>query len=538
MIKVSRKVLCLDWDKRSLRIVVARISGGRMVLEDAHSHRLPQELDANEPEALGEFIHSMLRRHRLRFKSVVVDVSRERAVINRLTLPPTPTEEVAAAVRFQAMRELPFPLDSAAVDYVTTGQDENGMTIEVLLAAVTTDTLERVRATCEAAGLTPERIGLRPYANLVSARHVGGLDEGRVLFVDVGPGATEIDVFDGDALDFARSATVTVPVPAGDSSSRGDSRLISLAEIADLDSSAGAVEAAVNELLVEVTRTLQAYRATEPEATITSAVVAGGTGIETQFADELHQRLGYAVELYDPTIALEVEAVEASKLRSFSAALGLAWGLSREGLLALDFLNPKRPVSSRETFQRRARAAVLAASVVLVAAASGFGYWYWTLKTQRDDLRDANAVVRADIKKKTEILNQVERTREWELEAVWPEELLTLSQAAIEPGKQMLVQGIEFESGARNHRITLRNVYASDVQVLKDYLAALNALEVNGDLPYKAVDRTWNEIGGGTKFKWKTDIDIKLVKLLEEQEEIKRREKERKSPKSSRSRKK
>ena len=61
MIKLTRKVLCLDWDKRSLRIVVARVGTGRMVLEDAHSHRLAAELDADDPKAMGDFIQQMLR---------------------------------------------------------------------------------------------------------------------------------------------------------------------------------------------------------------------------------------------------------------------------------------------------------------------------------------------------------------------------------------------------------------------------------------------------------------------------------------------
>ena len=52
MIKLSRRVLCLDWDKRSLRIVVARVGKGRTVLEDAHSHRLPHTVDADDPQAM------------------------------------------------------------------------------------------------------------------------------------------------------------------------------------------------------------------------------------------------------------------------------------------------------------------------------------------------------------------------------------------------------------------------------------------------------------------------------------------------------
>ncbi|MEW6253974.1 MAG: pilus assembly protein PilM, partial [Planctomycetota bacterium] len=285
-----RRVLCLDWDKRSLRIVVARIGRGRTVLEDAHSHRLPNTVDADEPEQMGEFIKSMLRRHGLHHKSVVVDVPRERAVINRLTLPPTPLPEVAAAVRFQAMKELPFPIDTAAVDYVVMGRDERGLATEVLLAAVTRETLDRVRLTCEAAGLKPVRIGLRPYANLISAGNVRDSADGRVLFVDVGPGATEIDVMMAETLVFARSANVNVPLVTSESVTT-DSRIFTLAEVSDLAASDEVIESAVNELLVETMRTIQAYRAGVPEGGLDEVIVAGGTGIETQLADRLHRRL-------------------------------------------------------------------------------------------------------------------------------------------------------------------------------------------------------------------------------------------------------
>ncbi|RMF76138.1 MAG: hypothetical protein D6744_12585, partial [Planctomycetota bacterium] len=153
----ARKVLCLDWDKRSLRLVVARLSGGRAVLEDAHAHRLPPEIDASDPEKLGAFIAHMLERHRIRQKRVVVDVPRDQAVINRLRLPPTPPEEVAAAVRFQAQRELPFPIEEAEVDYAVMATDDGGAVTEVLMVGVRRSTLDAIVATCTAAGLTPTR---------------------------------------------------------------------------------------------------------------------------------------------------------------------------------------------------------------------------------------------------------------------------------------------------------------------------------------------------------------------------------------------
>ncbi len=532
VIKLSRKALCLDWDKRSLRIVVARVGPNRTVLEDAHSHRLPNAVDPDEPEAMGGFIRAMLRRHKLHHRTVVVDVPRERAVINRLALPPTPLNEVAAAVRFQAMKELPFPLDSAAVDFVIMNRDEAGQATEVLLAAVTVETLDRVRLTCEAAGLTPARIGLRPYANLISVHKMRGGAPRRVLFLDVGPSATEIDVVFGDALLFARSANVNVPLPPGDPGTYDDSRVAAIAELSDLESSDEAIEAAVNELLVETTRTLQAYRATDTEATVDELVVAGGTGVETQLADRLQQRLGLPVTLYDPTSALGVDPAESPKLRSFSAALGLAWGLGREGALALDFLNPKRPVSSRETLQRRARIGVLAALMVVIAVGGLVGRQFHALTAQRDRLRDSNKQLQKEVAEKKKILNRIDLASDWAVEAVWPDELLNVVQAAgtlgNQPNEKMVVQEIQLDTISRTPGITLRNLYTVDWQVPTKYVEALNALEVEGERLYDASQGAYTPVPDAARFNGKADVRVLLRKLLEFREGAAKRAKERK----------
>ena len=522
------KVLCLDWDKRSLRLVVARVGGGKTVLEDAHSHRLPNTVDADDPQAMGDYIRQMMRRHRLHQKNALVDVPREKAVIHRLTLPPTPADEIAAAVRFQAMKELPFSVDSAAIDYVVMERNERGLATEVLLAAVTRDTLDSIRVTCEAAGLTPSRIGLRPYANLVSVQRVHEVSGRRLLFIDVGPGATEIDVIHDDTLAFARSANVNVPLPSNEQGHSEDSRTISLADISDLDASDEAIEAAAEELVVEVMRTLQAYRVTEPEGTIDMVLVAGGTGIESHLADALHRRLGYAVEMFDPTTALGVDPVDAAKLRSFSAALGLAWGLSREGQLELDFLNPKRPISARETMQKRVRLIGMAASIVVLAVIVGVTWQYRGLVAERDRLRVINDKRWDELKDKYKIYNTIEEAQEWAVEAVWPAELLTVTALAIDPGKKMVVREIDMETISRNPGITLRDMFVTDWQVPTEFVEKVAELKLADAKPYDAAQSTWRELADGTKFKGNTDVRIALTKLKDFREQAGEREKERK----------
>jgi type IV pilus assembly protein PilM len=496
-----------------------------MTLEDAHSHRIPKTVDVENPEALGEFIQQMVRRHHWHHTRAVVDIPREKAVINRLTLPPTPAHEVAAAVRFQAMKELPFPLEGAAIDYVVRARDDRGLTTEVLLAAVPREALEAVQATCTAAGLTAARVGLRPYSSLVSVNHLAGLADQRVLFVNVGPTTAEIDIMISGQLVFARSANVTVPMAA--EASTEDSRLTSLADVTDLEGADDAVEAAVRELTVEITRTLQAYRANEPEAVIDRIVVAGGTGVEAALLEAADRRFGVRGMLFDPTEALGAPVEDSVKLRSFAAPLGLAWGLGRDGSLAIDFLNPKKPVPPRAVLKRRLRMGAMAAGVVLVAAAVTDASLYMRRSAELRTIRSESSKIRKELESYVKIENMVESVEDWQVDAVWPEHLRQLAEAAVEPGKDMLVQQMSLD--ARQAKMTLKKVLATEWEVPGQFVAALNALEVDGVRPYLAKQgslRTVTSRDGD--FRKAVDVEVQLRTLQKHLEEREAREKARK----------
>ncbi|MFQ5804870.1 MAG: pilus assembly protein PilM [Phycisphaerae bacterium] len=526
MIKLARRVLCLDWDKRTVRLVVAHVGPGETQLDDAHSHRIPGNVDPDDPEAMGALIAQLLRRHRVRISRVIVDVPRDKAVINRLTVPPTPLNELAAAVRFQAMRELPFPIDEARIDYVITAQNEEHLATQVLLAAVRLETLDRLRATCEAAGLTPARFGLRPYANMVSVMHLPAMLDRRVLLVDVGPTMTEIDIVCGKVLAFSRAANVTVPFHGGELDTE-DSRVSSKAALAGLELADSVASTAVNELLVEITRTLQAYRATEGAAAIDQIVIAGGTGIENALVEAVDERFGLPAMLFDPTVALGVDEEEAPKLRAFAATLGLAWGLSKEGLLELDFLNPKKPIPPQQTLKRRLRIGGIAAAVLLLAGVSYVVADRIMLKRELADLGKQTQQLRERVLESVEIDIKRMEAEEWDAEAragVWLDHLLWLTQQTIQPGQKMLLSDVDFN--VKNADITL-HILASDRVVATEFTKKLNELtNEDGQRIYKAEQGTWAEVKTiDPRFKGKVDIRIELLELAGRQT-LKQREAE------------
>lgn len=523
----ARKILCLDWDKHSLRLVVARIVRGRMQLEDAHAHRIPADVSADDPERMGRFLAQMLEVHQIRQRHAILDIPRDRAVITRLRLPPTPAGEVAAAARFQAQRELPFPMDEAELDFVITRRNEAGLTVEVLLAAVRRETLHSYVSTVKAAGLTPTRIGLRPYANLVSVGQLPAMLDQRALFIDVGPAVTEIDVIRGRTLEFSRSASVGVPFYAGELVT-DDSRVSSKAELSQMQLVDTAHNEVLDELMLEVTRTLQAFRATEDNAVVDQIVVAGGTGIEPALVDALDDRLGLPVTLFDPTPTLGVAEYEATKLRAFSSALGLAWGLSRGGLLELDFLNPKRPVERHAHLRRRLRIGGLAAALLVVAVGGWTVSDRMALRGELEALRQVNGSYRRELADFYEIDNRVLSARDWETESrlgVVLEHLLNLCGQLTSPGKDMLLTNFNFRP--QSGEMTVR-LYAKDQQTAEAFTRKLNGFERDGQRPYVAKLGPWLQVKTiDPRFAGKSDVRIQIVELADHLAEAKARDKAR-----------
>lgn len=517
---LSRKVLCLDWDKRSLRALVARVGGGRLKVEDAHSFRIPVGTDVDDPASFGPYIARCLADKGLaRGARVTLDVPRDRAVINRLALPPTPLAELPAAVRFQAMKELPFPLDEAEVDYVVLERGAGNTATGVLLAGVRNDVLGRLKATCSAAGLRLARVGLRPYANLLVIKSQPALAAKHVLFVDVGATMTEINVFRAGVLAFSRSAGVSVPFVGGELAT-DDSRVSSKAELTAQERSEQLTATALDELMVEITRTIQGYRGIEPSSQIDTIVIAGGTGIEPVLGPAVEQRFGLPTELFDAS-GLGLPPSEKVKLRSFTAVLGLACSLSRDGRLELDFLNPKRPVPKGQSLMRRLRLGGLAAAVLLLAAA----VWVFSEFRRLDGqiaamekeagarggslTRTVSEIVDLDIKGA-----EAERWMDEAAAVVWLDHLLTLTNAAVDPGKRMLVGDLEFNAKTATLRM---KVSAASLDIVSMFVQQLNGTEIDGKPLYRAGAGIWQDekavMEGG--FKGRVDVTVQLLGLAE-----------------------
>jgi len=424
----ERNILCIDWDERSLRVLDGQIRRTGLRVRHAVHVPLPEELSARDPVEMGEFLRKTLAEHRIRTRRAIVDVPRQDAVFTLMPLPHGTMEEMASMVQVQAAKELPFARDQAVVDFAVAGAAKEGMS-EVWMAAVRTAVVDWYQQVAAGAGLRLERIGLRPYANLAA---LGGSypAEGRTLMVDIGPAMTEINVVVDGRLAYSRAASVSIPpeglhaaAPKAAAETRESEGTIPL-----LDDSAprpGPMEA----LLIEVSRTIEAYRATSPGAAINRVVLAGAVPLDARVIERFERRFGAPAQIYEAPAAIAWRRSGEMTTAAFSAVVGLALTGTGEGIAYFDFLHPKEPEAAGRG-RKRQRPILVATIAVFVATAGMLAYQpIRSRKVQIESLSRRISEANQDAKARKELLDQLADAQDWQTKnIIWIDRVKQLAE--------------------------------------------------------------------------------------------------------------
>jgi len=490
--KNDRSILAVDWDARFVRFVHARLRKGKVDIERLFSVDLPEHVDMSNAEQLGGLIREVLKQQKIRTDRVILDVPRDEVLLTTLKLPMTSPNELPAMVEFQIGKELPFPLAQAVVDFAMPEVVAGDGPADVLVATVRREVVEYYQKTCEAGGLKLVRLGLRPYANREAVH--GVLGAGRhscVVIVDVGPRLTEIDVVLEGRLAFSRAGSVTVPRPTapGSDQLQPDSAILS---VDDSTSSSiiqfppsGAVggssdmDRVVGALLVEVTRTIEAFRSSTPGVNVDMIVVAGSVGLEQQIASALRERYSATVEIYNPAAQFGWPEEKGAEAVAFSAALGLVAAHAGDTQLDFDFLHPKRTVTATE---RRLKKAPIFATVALIVVGAGFGVYWGVIAPKKRQLEE----IRAEINGFKESIAALEKFEDRKMDiidafdgeqVVWLDELNRLSEL-LPPHEKMLLKRIDMNEKDASIKISLE---ATDRKTVLGAVDSIDGYRLKGD---------------------------------------------------------
>ncbi len=475
---VDKTFLSIDWDARTLRIVQARGRKRSVTVDQVLSVPISSDVRISDAGAFGRFMAKALAKAGIAVKRAVVDIPRDKVNYYTLDLPNASLNDLAGMVAFQIPKELPYPVSQAVVDFIVPEGSE-GETNDVMVAAVPREVLNHYVQVFAAAGLKLQRVGLRPNASQFAINALlAATPHDEVLFVDVGPTTTEIDVLYKGRLVFSRAADVIIPKSfdqAKEPSPEETSDNHGLTLVTPVEQDQSAFEKVVRSLMIEVTRSVEAYRVADAKGSIDHAVIGGTTEIEEALTEAIQKQYNITAQPYNPANCFGWDADRGAAAGGFAATLGLVLAQTQPEQLNFNFLDPKKTVSRAK--RRIKRAPFVGAAAALLIAAGVLSYFQW-VKPQyesRERLSAEIAAIQDELKNHREFIKVVKAVQDYEREQiVWLDELRDLV-SVLPDQKQMVLTGLDMSQKEKRIKMPFK---AKGPTVGKETLDALQAFRL------------------------------------------------------------
>jgi type IV pilus assembly protein PilM len=343
---------------------------------------LIQDDQVVDADGLAAEIKALFQDAGIRKRFVVTAVSNRLAITRNITVPKMTLAELDEAIKWEAERYIPFPIDEVVLDYYVLDNPDDvaeGSQMEVVIAAARLDMVTQQVDYLKLAGLEPIVVDVKPFA-LLRALRGSLLGEHLNKTTLTGKTYTEADEI-GVVLEIAASHTTITLVRgervlmnrnihvSGDNFTAAIQRSFGLdfdsaedvkvnygtatiptedeEELLNFDAkreqfSPGRVYEALRPVLVDLTteirRSLEFFRVQAGDANIARMVVAGGGAKLRGLPEAIGDALGFRVELGDPWLTVNTDAhrFDTQYLKAVGPEFGVPLGLALRGVKGLD----------------------------------------------------------------------------------------------------------------------------------------------------------------------------------------------------------
>ncbi|MDG2476276.1 MAG: type IV pilus assembly protein PilM [Phycisphaerales bacterium] len=312
---------------------------------------------------------------------VVMSVAGHSSFVRFAKLPPVEPKKIPDIVRFEAVQQIPFPIEEVEWDYQTFSNGDSPE-VEVALLAVTRDKVNELLGLYGDVGLSPEVLTLSPVAlfNAMSFDHNLAATEGATVYIDIGTTATDVVI-----ADQGRCWIRTFPIG-------GNHFTIAIAEAFKITHSKAealkkevstskyakqmmaAMRPVFTDLLQDLQRSLGYFNNTRPDTQITQMVGAGSTFKIPGLRKFIGQQLEESVLRLDEFRRIRVEGKGAAAFAEHVVNLGTAYGLALQGvgLAELDANLVPSNVRREQVWHKKTKWFVAAAALAVVAGGVTF----------------------------------------------------------------------------------------------------------------------------------------------------------------------
>jgi type IV pilus assembly protein PilM len=252
------------------------------------------------------------------FRGITAGISGAEVIIKQISLPLLADDEVGSALRFEARKHLPFDPQGMVIDFQIIGRYPSEKRLDVLLAAVTQEHVERSLAPLRMLGVDADILDPAPLALTNALVSTVSHDQQPYLLLDIGHLSSHLTLHQRGEPYFSRRLEF-----GGKSLSdaiAGTNR-VSFEEAEEWKLAAGSDEPGFRvdwdspemnamfeclrrDLVEELRRTFAFYRTVGNLSDTMQLWISGGTARLPGLAERLHELLELPVQLFNPLESL------------------------------------------------------------------------------------------------------------------------------------------------------------------------------------------------------------------------------------------
>lgn len=343
---------------------------------------LVQEDQVVDAQGLADEVKALFDEAGISKRYVVTAVGNRQAITRNIHVPKMTLQELDEAIKWEAERYIPFPIDEVVLDYYVLDNPEDveeGGQLEVTIAAARLDLVTQQVDYLKLAGLEPVVIDVKPFSLLRSLK--GGLlgehlnkvtlagnayteanEVGVVL--EIAATSTTITLVRGDrvlmnrnigvsgddftaalqrsfGLDFDSAEDVKVDYGTATIPTEDEEELLNFDAKREQFSPSRVYEAlrpVLVDLTTEIRRSLEFFRVQTGDANISRMLVTGGGSKLRGLPEAIGDALGFRVELGDPwlTITVDENRFDDQYLAKVGPEFAVPLGLALRGVRGLD----------------------------------------------------------------------------------------------------------------------------------------------------------------------------------------------------------
>jgi type IV pilus assembly protein PilM len=295
--------------------------------------------------AVADSIRRLFDSRNIKTREVAASLSGNAVIVKKISLPVMTAAELSESIYWEAEQYIPFDIQDVNLDYqiLDPGNGPGGKgTMEVLLVAAKKEKIADYTGVIAQAGRTAVVVDVDAFA-LQNAFEVNyGIESKQiVVLLNAGASATNINIIQGDQSVFTRDVSIggnaytealqkelNLPFEQADQLKRGQ-----VVDGLSFDEAKPVLRAVTENVMLEIQKTFDFFKATAASERIDRIVVSGGASRAEGFTEMLTERFEAPVETFDPfkRVSLDTKKFGAPAEVAPTVAVAVGLALRRPG---------------------------------------------------------------------------------------------------------------------------------------------------------------------------------------------------------------